>query len=136
MIALQEGRIDAAALEAEVADPAFGAILTFAGVSRQDAGAEPLAALWYEAYAPMALPALQAIADEVEARWAARVAIVHRTGEVPIGEASVVIVVGAGHRGEAYEASRYAIDELKRRVPIWKKEVYVTGDGAWIANQP
>ncbi len=83
----------------------------------------------------MALAEMGKIEAEIGQRWPGSVvAIVHRTGTVAIGEPSVVISVGAAHRVEAYEASRYAIEELKARVPVWKRETYADGT-AWIANR-
>jgi molybdopterin synthase catalytic subunit len=88
--------------------------------------------LEYEAYEAMALRTLEAIADEIEDRFGVhRLGIVHRLGAVELGEASVAIVVAAAHRGEAFEACRYAIDTLKSTVPIWKKEFYADG-AVWL----
>ncbi len=136
MIALTPDPIDATALEAEVAQGHHGAVLVFHGITRNHFDDRPVLRLEYEAYAPMAVPQMQAIADEAAERWpGVRVAMVHRLGVVPLGEASIVIAVGAPHRAEAYEASRFAIDTLKERVPIWKKEIYHDGS-SWRANQP
>ena len=91
-------------------------------------------ALEYEAYPELAIPVMVDIEDEVARRWpGARVAMVHRTGLLAIGEASVVIAVATPHRDDAYAASRYAIDALKARVPVWKKEHYADG-AAWKEN--
>ena len=91
--------------------------------------------LEYEAYEPMALGVLGQIADEIEARFGvARVAIVHRSGRVPLGEASVVVVAVAPHRDAAFAAARYAIDETKARAPIWKAERFADGH-VWIGHQ-
>jgi len=90
--------------------------------------------LEYEAFDPMALRVLGEIADEIEARFGvSRVAIVHRTGEVPLGEASVLVVAAAAHRGAAFDAARYAIDETKARAPIWKAEKFADGH-VWIGD--
>jgi molybdopterin synthase catalytic subunit len=90
--------------------------------------------LEYEAFEPMALRVLREIADEIEARFGVtRVAIVHRTGEVPLGEASVLVVAAAAHRGAAFDAARYAIDETKARAPIWKAERFADGH-VWIGD--
>ena len=90
--------------------------------------------LEYEAFEPMALKVLGEIADEIEARFGvARLAIVHRTGVVPLGEASVLIVAAAAHRGAAFDAARYAIDETKGRAPIWKAERFADGH-VWIGD--
>lgn len=126
--------IDPRQVEHAVAWPGAGAVLTFVGVARDDFEGRRVLALEYEAYAEMAVPVMEAIRAEAEARWpGVRVAMVHRTGRLEIGEASVVISVAAPHRAEAYEASRYAIDALKARVPVWKKEIYADG-AAWKAN--
>lgn len=135
MIALVHDRIDVPAVRRAVDDPGHGAILVFEGVGRDTFEGRAVTGLEYEAYAEMAVPVMQAIARECEERFGARVAMVHRTGHVAIGEPSVVIAVGSPHRAEAYSASRYAIDELKLRVPVWKKELYVDGS-AWKANAP
>ena len=141
MFAIVDHEIDVAAVRAAVSDPAFGAVLVFEGVGRQDFTGDdgvtrPVVHLAYEAYAEMCLPVMEQIATEMLEKWpGCRVAIVHRTGVVAIGEPSVVIAVGTGHRAECYEASRYAIEALKQRVPVWKKEVYEDGS-AWKANAP
>lgn len=127
--------LDSLRIEAEVVSPDHGAILTFAGVARNNHLGKSVDHLYYEAYEPMALAEMAKIEAEISERWpGTRVAIVHRTGTVAIGEPSVVISVGAAHRVEAYEASRYAIEELKARVPVWKRETYADGT-AWIANR-
>lgn len=135
MIALVHERIDVAAVRRAVDDPGHGAILVFEGVGRDNFDGRGVVGLDYEAYAEMAVPAMEAIAAECATKFGARVAMVHRTGRVEIGEPSVVIAVGTAHRAEAYAASRYAIDELKLRVPVWKKELYADGS-AWKANAP
>lgn len=136
MLRIVDGPIDVAAVRAAVDDPGFGAVLVFEGVGRNDFEGRPVAALEYEAWNEVAEAALGLIAAEVKDRWpGARLAVVHRTGRVAIGEASIVVAVGAPHRDEAYQASRYAIDTLKLRLPIWKKELYADGS-AWITNKP
>ena len=135
MFALSDGPIDRAVVEAAVRHPSCGAVLVFGGAARQDVGGRTVLRLAYEAYPQMAVTELQAIGAEILERWpGSRVAIVHRIGEVPIGEDTVVIAVAAPHRAECYAASRYALEALKSRVPIWKKEVYVDGE-AWKANE-
>jgi molybdopterin synthase catalytic subunit len=120
--------IDVAVLEKAVADPSRGALVTFVGRARisADDGREVLE-LEYEAYDEMALATLDEIAGEVEARWPVAVAVVHRTGRVPIGEAAVAIVTAAPHRAEAYEANRFVIEAIKERLPIWKRERFADG---------
>ena len=129
--------IDARALEAAVSHAGAGAVLTFLGVTRDNFEGRPVSGLSYEAYPEMALAVMAEIRDEVAAQWpGARVAMAHRIGALAVGEVSVVISTSAPHRAECYAASRYAIDELKARVPIWKKEHYADGDADWKANQP
>lgn len=136
MIRLVAETIDPRAVADAVRGPENGALLVFEGVGRATHEGRVVRGLEYEAFPEMAVPEMERIAAEVTERWPdARVALVHRTGRVAIGEPSVVIAVAAPHREACYAASRYAIDELKRRVPIWKKELYVEGDTAWIGNR-
>ncbi len=134
MIALTDAVIDPRALEAAVTRPEAGAILTFSGIARNNFEGRAVRGLRYEAYEAMAVPEMERIVAEATERWpGVRVAMVHRTGALDIGEASVVIAVSAPHRDAAYQAGRFAIDALKERVPVWKKELY--DDGAtWKAN--
>lgn len=114
--------------------PEAGAIVLFAGVGRRYTGERVTEHLEYDAYPPMALSEMEKIAAEVRERWpTTRVAMVHRVGKVGIGEASVLVAVSAPHRAEAFPAARYAIDRLKERVPIWKKEVGPQGE-LWIGD--
>ena len=134
MYRLQPETIDPERVRRHVAHPSCGAVLLFFGDTRHSFEGRTVVTLEYEAYTEMALLVMQAIGDEIAARWpGARVAMVHRIGPVPVGETSVVIAVATAHRDAAYLASRYAIDELKQRVPIWKKEIYADGS-AWKAN--
>jgi molybdopterin synthase catalytic subunit len=113
---------------------AAGAVLVFEGVTRDTHDGRGVIRLEYEAYGQMAEAELKAIAADAVAQWPGlRIAIVHRMGLVGLGEASVVIAVSTPHRDAAYSASRFAIDALKVRVPIWKKEVYADGS-VWKAN--
>jgi molybdopterin synthase catalytic subunit len=128
LIGLSADPIDVAALE-RVVDRSHGAVVTFVGRARNrsDDGRE-VTALEYEAYPEMADATLRVIADEVTTRWPdCVVAVVHRTGTVPIGEAAVAIVTGAPHRGDAYDANRYVIEAIKDRLPIWKLEQFTDG---------
>ena len=126
--AIAEEPIDEAALAAGLAGDAHGAVVSFVGRARNhaDDGREVLE-LEYEAYGPMAERVLAEIASEAADRWDASVGIVHRIGLVPIGEASVVIVSAAAHRDAAYQASRYVIEAIKERLPIWKRERFADG---------
>ncbi|MBT4498426.1 MAG: molybdenum cofactor biosynthesis protein MoaE [Gemmatimonadetes bacterium] len=109
-----------------------GAVVTFAGVVRDHTGDKRTEYLVYEAYAEMAEKKMAEIGAEVKERWDIEdIAILHRVGRLEIGETSVLIAVGSPHRGQAFEACRYAIDRLKEMVPIWKKEVGEDGE-SWI----
>ncbi len=132
---ITEEPLDARAIEALVADPGSGAIVTFTGTVRNTARGKAVTALDYEAYAPAAEKMLRRIGDEMHQRWTInRVAMVHRVGLLTVGEASVVIAVSAPHREEAFEACRYAIARIKEIVPIWKKEHYADG-ATWIGSE-
>ncbi len=134
-ISIGREHIDVAALEREVAAPNAGAIVTFAGTTRADNAGRVVLRLEYEAYEPMALAEMRKLAREAGERWKiVRIAIAHRVGVVEIGETSVAIAVSAAHRGEAFEACRFAIDRLKEIVPIWKKELFEGGE-VWIGCQ-
>ncbi len=135
-------------LSGRVATLDDGAVVGFLGVTRRSAGTpapgqeaeaarhagRSVEALAYEALVPMALAVMAEIADEIEARFGvARIAIVHREGDVPLGEPSVAIVTASPHRDAAFEAARYAIDETKARAPIWKAEQFSDGH-VWIGD--
>lgn len=134
--ALTARDIDPRAVEAFVRRPGAGAVVTFHGVTRDHTDGRPIEWLEYEAFDEMALPALRVLVDAVAQRWpGATAAVVHRTGRVVIGQASVVIAVSAPHRAEAFEACRWVIDTLKTSVPIWKKDVWAGGGAsAWVAG--
>ncbi|MCC6349090.1 MAG: molybdenum cofactor biosynthesis protein MoaE [Candidatus Eisenbacteria bacterium] len=136
MPALTRARIDDAALTAAAARADLGAIVTFLGTTRDHHEGRRVTRLEYEAYEPMALEALGRIEREARGRFAiATCMIVHRLGDVPAAEASVVVVVAAEHRGPAFDACRWAMDELKRAVPIWKKEHFEGGEASWASGQ-
>ena len=112
-----------------VAASSHGAVVTFVGRARNraDDGREVIG-LEYEAYPEMAEATLREVVAELGERWpSCAVAVVHRIGPVPIGEAAVVIVTAAPHRGDAYEANRYVIEAIKDRLPIWKLELFADG---------
>lgn len=126
--ALAAGPIDVAALERAVADGGSGALVTFIGRARDRADdGRKVVELDYEVYPEMAESVLAEVAAEAEARWDVRVAVTHRHGVVPIGEAAVAIVTAAMHRADAYEANRYLIEAIKERLPIWKRERFADG---------
>ncbi len=118
-----------------VSRPEAGAIATFTGVVRNHTGDRRVVRLEYDAYVPMAERTLQATGERAEALWPVRVAVHHRHGVLDIGDLAVVIAVSSPHRAEAFEACRYMIEELKRDVPIWKKEVSPDGS-EWVGRGP
>ncbi len=138
---LTDQPLDVDAMAHEVASPAAGATVTFVGTSRRVSAdarnvERPVETLWYEAYGPMALKRLREIADEAERRFeVTAVAAWHRTGEVPVGEASVAIAVSAPHRAAAFDACRFVIEEIKRSLPVWKRERFADGE-EWVAGWP
>lgn len=108
----------------------------FLGTVRRSREDGPIEAIEYTAYEEMAGPELDRIESEAIQRWPnARVALVHRLGLIPTGEVSVAAVAAAPHRDEAFAACRYLIEELKRRVPIWKKEILEGGGERWRENE-
>jgi molybdopterin synthase catalytic subunit len=130
-------RIDPGALAAVAARPDCGAIAQFQGTTRDHHGGRRVTRLEYEAYETMAQVVLDRLELESTKRFAiATCTIVVRLGEVPAGEASVVVTVAAGHRGPAFDACRWAIDELKLAAPIWKKEHFAEGGSEWVEGTP
>jgi molybdopterin synthase catalytic subunit len=118
-----------------VTDPEAGAVATFIGTTRNNNEGRKVIALDYEAYPEMAEKELARLGEEAKKRWQiCRMAIVHRVGPVQITEPSVIIAVSAAHREAAFAACRFAIEEIKKTVPIWKKEVYEGGE-IWIGTQ-
>jgi molybdopterin synthase catalytic subunit len=111
-----------------------GAVVTFTGTVRNSALGHRISYLEYHAYKPMAERELARVSEEVKQRWGWPCAILHRTGHLTIGEASVVVAVAAPHRRQAFEACEYAIDRVKETVPVWKKEV--AQDGFWWVEDP
>lgn len=119
----------------EVMAPDHGGIATFLGTVRDHHGDRAVRALAYSAYDPMAESVSGEIVSEARARWPVRVALQHRLGDLGIGDVAVAIAVGGGHRDEAFAACRYVIEELKRRVPIWKREEYADGTTEWVNQE-
>jgi molybdopterin synthase catalytic subunit len=120
-----------------VRSDACGAVVAFAGVVRETspADARPVVRVRYEAYPALALPQLREIAAETLAAFGPLdIAIVHRTGDLLVGETSIAIAVAAPHRGPAFDGCEYAIDAVKARLAVWKQEVFSDGDTAWQAN--
>ena len=134
--AIVERAIDPPALLGEVTRPVNGATVLFLGTVRDLNLGTKVTALDYKAYGPMAERELADIASEAGDRWNTRdVVVEHRIGALALGDVSVAIAVAHPHRDEAYAASRYIIEELKKRLPVWKREHYVDGHAEWVANQ-
>jgi molybdopterin synthase catalytic subunit len=135
MFRLTDTPIDLQELVDFVTDPEAGAIATFIGTTRDNNQGRKVIALDYEAYPEMAAKELARLGEEAKKKWPiCRMAIVHRIGPVQITESSVIIAVSAAHREAAFAACRFAIEEIKKTVPIWKKEVYEGGE-IWIGTQ-
>lgn len=134
MYRVSEDRIDTTLLLEAVQSTAAGATALFVGTTRDQSDGRAVLRLEYEAYRDMAAAELARIGEEIKQRWPViAVAMVHRIGIVPLGEASVAVATSAPHREEAFVACRYAIDTLKARAPIWKKEFYADG-ACWIGR--
>lgn len=135
--AITSSPLDLGALVALVSSPDAGAVATFLGTSRRTSSnaarvEKPVETLWYEAYAPMAEKRLREIGDDAKRRFeVTAVAAWHRVGEVAVGEASVAIAVSAPHRGPAIDACRFVIEEIKRSLPVWKRERFADGE-VWV----
>jgi len=130
---LSEQPLDPGALKQALLDASAGAAVTFEGWVRNHHGGEPVTALEYEAYEPIAASEGERILAEARAQFEIiTVCARHRTGRLEIGACAVWVGVCAAHRGAAFDACRFVIDELKARVPIWKKEHYAAGPSGWV----
>jgi molybdopterin synthase catalytic subunit len=132
VFAIVRDPIDLRALE-RVVRPSDGGVATFLGIVRETADdGRPVTGLWYEAFDAMAIREFETIASEACERFGdVSLAIVHRVGELRVGDVSVAVLAAAMHRAAAFDACRYAIDQLKHRATIWKQERYADGDAAW-----
>jgi molybdopterin synthase catalytic subunit len=129
--------IDPSEVLARVGSDEDGAVILFLGTVRNHADGRPVGALRYEAYDEMAAEVLERLVREAAEKLGTnRVAVVHRVGELDVGEVSVAIAVSSPHRDEAYRISRWIIEEIKVRLPIWKKEGYLDGDEEWVEGAP
>jgi molybdopterin synthase catalytic subunit len=124
--------IDLAPLLAAVQAPDRGGVATFLGLVRNHHGGRAVLRLEYSAYGPMAESECGRIVAEAEARWQVAIALRHRVGSLAIGDTAVAVVAASAHRDEAFTACRYVIEEVKRRVPVWKREFYADGTVAWV----
>lgn len=142
-VSITRDPIDPAAVLARVGRPEDGAAVLFLGTIRNHNEGRRVVGLRYEAYAEMAERLLAEIGGEAVERWlgddlgddeetAGRIAVVHRVGDLGIGDIGVAVAASAPHRAESFAACRYVIDELKERVPIWKRERYAEGTEEWL----
>jgi molybdopterin synthase catalytic subunit len=129
---LTRSTIDQNALLDAVRGPDRGGVATFLGFVRDHQDGRGVFRLEYSAYEAMAEAEAARIVAEAESRWPARVAVRHRLGELAIGDVAVAVAAASAHRAQAFEACRYVIEEVKRRVPIWKKEYYADGTVGWV----
>jgi molybdopterin synthase catalytic subunit len=129
---LTEEPLDLGTLLASVQSDERGGVACFLGTVRNHHGGREVLRLEYSAYAPMVEAECARIAAEAEARWEVAIGLRHRIGRLEIGDAAVVVVAASAHRDEAFVACRHVIEELKRRVPIWKREHYADGTVAWV----
>jgi molybdopterin synthase catalytic subunit len=138
MFSISEDPIDVEGLLANVKDNSAGATILFLGTIRNHNEGYDVSAIYYEVYMRMAEEAMAKIEAEAIKRWnLKKFAAMHRIGNLKIGEVSVAIAVSSEHRAEAFEAARYAIDQIKSEVPIWKKEVINNGKEArWAQGTP
>ena len=128
--------LDPALLVALVEAPDMGAVVTFAGIVRNNFGGRATAYLEYEAYESMAVVVLEQLAGEARATWGTgAIAIHHRVGRLEIGDMAVLIVVAAAHRHEAFAAAEWLMDRIKEVAPIWKKEIWADGASEWVGNE-
>lgn len=131
--AIVHAPIEPAAILDRVGSDEDGAVVLFLGTVRDHNEGRPVRGLRYEAYEEMAQAVLDGIAREAGDRAGTdQVAVVHRVGELAVGELSVAIAVAAPHRSDAYDASRYVIEEIKKRLPVWKHEHYTEGAARWL----
>ena len=136
MFTLSPTPIDPTHVMERLNHPAAGAYASFEGWVRNHNDGRSVARLEYEAYVPVAVREGETILDEARHKFPIADAIcIHRTGALEIGDIAVWVGVTAGHRGAAFDACRYIIDEVKSRVPIWKKEHYMSGDSGWVNSE-
>lgn len=134
LLALRSTPLDVAEVLAAVDDARAGGVVSFTGVVRAVDGGRAVTELEYEAH-PGAEAALQAVAERVVAEVdVIAVAAVHRTGLLAVGDVAVVVAASAAHRGEAFEGARRLIDDLKRDVPVWKRQLFTDGASEWVGS--
>ncbi len=134
LLALRDTPLDVAEVLAAVADPAAGGVVSFSGLVRDHDGGRGVRELEYTAH-PNALAALRSVAESVAADLPVHgLAAIHRTGLLAVGDVAVVVAASAAHRGQAFEAARRLIDDLKASVPVWKRQVFDDGEQEWVGT--
>ena len=133
MIEIIENKIEFERLNKELYNPTCGGVVTFEGRVRNHNDSKEVLKLVYDCYKPMALKVLEEIQNEALKKWyVKKIIAVHRIGEIPIGDIAVWIGVTSVHRKESFEACQFMINEIKHKVPIWKKETYFAGLTKWV----
>jgi molybdopterin synthase catalytic subunit len=133
LVKLTDAPLEASQALEFATDPAAGGTVLFAGTVRDHSKAGEVTSLDYEAWEDRARVRLEAVGEELFQRWpVCRVALLHRTGHLEVGETSVLVCCSAPHRAEAFEAARHGIERIKQDVPIWKKESLTTGTAHWV----
>ncbi|KAK4466623.1 Molybdopterin synthase catalytic subunit [Cladorrhinum samala] len=135
-VALTSDHLNSQSIMDRVRSPAAGAIVLFAGTTRNTFQSLQVSHLSYSAYVPLALRTMLGIATSIKAKHGLNgIAMIHRLGEVPIGEESILIAVSSAHRQAAWRAGEEALEECKDKVEVWKREEFVGGEGVWRANR-
>jgi molybdopterin synthase catalytic subunit len=129
---LSEAPLECETLVRQVRGSRHGAVVSFVGTVRDHHQGKEVVALSYSAYGPMAERLCREIVKETQQRWPVSVALSHRIGDLSIGDPAVIVVVAGDHRDEAFAGCRHVIEEVKRRVPIWKRERYADATEAWV----
>jgi len=134
-IGITADQLDPKSIMDRVRSPKAGAIVLFAGTTRDNFDGKTVKELEYQSYAPKAIKTMLEICTAIVKKWSlTSIAMIHRTGVVPIGEESILIAVSSPHRKEAFEAAEEALEECKLKVEIWKKELFEEGNSVWKAN--
>ena len=124
--------IDVFPLVASVESPARGGIASFLGIVRDRHDGRGVLRLEYSAYAPMVEAECARIVGEAESRWPVAIALRHRVGTLEVGDTAIAVAAGSEHRAAAFDGCRYVVEEVKRRLPIWKQEFYADGTHEWV----
>jgi molybdopterin synthase catalytic subunit len=133
MTYLTRSHLDPDALLADVASPTHGGTCVFLGTVRSGPEERGVTAIEYSAYDEMVVAEFGRLLADAGKRWPeARIAVRHRLGTIPVGEASIAIAAAAPHRAQAFEVCRFVIEEVKRRIPVWKKELRLDGTEVWV----